>query len=126
MKYAELIVMKASRAHPDLIDDCVVEAHVLANVFNSPEGDTTTTPLALAIWNRSEESIFANQMMDILDLFYPVDGGRQDSQVYLVEYECENGKNVVITNVFPLSKMAIETLTLIASDGVDSEHEFVL
>ena len=126
MKYAELIVMKASRAYPDLISNCVIEAHVLANVSTTPNGDAVTSPLARAVWNGREEDIFSGQMMDILDLFYPVEGGRQDSQVYLVEYECENEKNVVITNVFPLSKTAIETLTLIASDGVDSEPEFVL
>ena len=126
MKYAELIVMKASRAYPDLISNCVIEAHVITNVSTTPDGGAVTSPLARAVWDGREEDIFSGQMMDILDLFYPVEGGRQDSQVYLVEYESENGTNIVVTNIFPLSRMAIETLTLIASDGVDIEPEFVL
>ena len=124
MIYSELVVFKLDRPLPvPDIRSPVLTCVPVCNVREDEDGNITHSPLSLAIASLGTETVFANFMMELLDLLF--DDGIVHQQVALVDYDISDDSiEPCIESVTPLNKKGVEHLRNEAIVGVDLE-EFV-
>ena len=123
MIYSELVVFKLDRplSVPD-IRSPVLTCMPVRNVREDKDGNITHSPLTLAIASLGTETVFANFMMDLLDIMF--DDGIVHQQVALVDYDVSPDRSIepCIESITPLNHAAVEHFRNEAIVGVDQEE----
>ena len=120
--YSELVVFKLDSPLP--VPDIRVSGITCVPLWNIKDTSSTYTtvithsPLTNAIEKLGTETVFANMMMELLDLLYPEEGTIFYQLVCLVEYEMAGGTQVEIAGIEPLFQADVRRISAFAQEGI--------